>query len=180
MTGETVLLDTCVAINLAATNLLNEMSRALRTGFVMVDVAAAELGYLRDEVGGEIVRTPINLDEYVIQGTMNIVPLTDDELLRYVQLATVLDDGEAATIAVAQVRGVEMATDDRKARRICAELGVLEPRRSLSILRAYAEAVSMEEQAVRESLLRVRTRASFRPRSSDPNYKWWSLHMGEE
>jgi hypothetical protein len=50
-----------------------------------------------------------------------------------VRLATIVDDGEAATLAVAEARGLQLATDDRKARRVCAELGLPEPIRSLHL-----------------------------------------------
>jgi predicted nucleic acid-binding protein len=145
----------------------------------MADRAALEIGYLRDEVGGEISQTPINLDQYSTYGTVRVL-LEEGELLQYVQLAAMVDDGEAATIAIARSRGLAMATDDRKARRVCAELGMPEPKRSLSILRAYAEAASLNDRSIRERLIRVRSRASFRPGQSDPDHKWWSSHVGED
>jgi len=43
-------------------------------------------------------------------------------------------DGEAATIAIAAERGIPLATDDRKARRVCIELQSAEPMRTLSIM----------------------------------------------
>lgn len=180
MAGETVLLDTCVAINLFATDDLDEISRVLDMSFLMADRAAAEMGYLRDDLGGEIVQTPIDLDRYSRSGTVRILSLAEGELPQYVQLAAMVDDGEAATIAIAQSRKLAMATDDRKARRVCAEMGLSEPKRSLAILRAYAQAAALTDQGVRERLIRVRSRASFRPGQSDPDYKWWSLHVGEE
>ncbi|MGW4291749.1 hypothetical protein ACWEH1_01640 [Micromonospora chersina] len=180
MPDESLLLDACVAINLVATDDLVEISRALGTTFLMVDQAASEIGYLRDEVRGEIVKTPIDMADYTRTGEMQFVSLNDDELVQYVELAATVDDGEAATIAVARSRGLQMATDDRKARRICGELGMLPPKRSLAILHAYADAVALNEQAIRDRLIRVRTRASFRPGQADPDYKWWSSYVGED
>jgi len=146
----------------------------------MVDQAAAELGYLRDEVGGQIVQTPIDLRPYLSSGTMRFLSLTERELPRYVRLATVVDDGEAATLAIAESRGLQLATDDRKARRVCVELGLPEPIRSLHILRSYADAAALSEQAVRERLIRIRDRANFQPGRADPDYKWWCAHVSEE
>ncbi len=46
-------------------------------------------------------------------------------------------DGEAATMAVAAARSIPLATDDRKARRVCTEeLHLPEPGRTLGILRS--------------------------------------------
>jgi len=176
----TILLDACVAINLMAAEDLDSIGRALGTDFLMADQAAAEIGYLRDEIGGQIVRTPINLRPHLASGAMRFLSLTDKELPQYVRLAAMVDDGEAATLAIAESRGLQLATDDRKARRVCAELGLPEPIRSLYLLRSYADAAALSEQAVRERLVRIRDRASFRPRRMDPDFKWWSAHAGEE
>jgi predicted nucleic acid-binding protein len=177
---ESLLLDACVAINLAATGDLFEISRVLEMTFFMVDQAASEIGYLRDEVRGEIVRTPIDIESYTHAGKFKVLSLNDDELMQYVELAAIVDDGEAATIAIARSRGLQMATDDRKARRVCGELGMLSPRRSLAIMRAFSDAAKLDEQEIRARLIRIRSRASFRPGQVDPDYKWWSSHVGEE
>jgi predicted nucleic acid-binding protein len=178
--AEAVVLDTCVAINLFATGDLGEIGRVLDTIFLMADRAAAEMGYLRDDVGGEVMQTPIDLARYSRSGTVQILSLAEGDLPQYVKLAAMVDDGEAATIAIAQSRKLAMATDDRKARRVCAELGLPEPKRSLAILRAYAQAAALTDQGIRERLIRVKSRASLRPGQPDPDYKWWSLHVGEE
>jgi predicted nucleic acid-binding protein len=180
VSDHSVLLDACVVINLVATGALDAIARVLGTGFLMVDQVAAEIGYLRDEIGGQIVRTPIDLRPYLLSGTMRFLSLTEKELPQYVRLATLVDDGEAATLAIAESRGLQLATDDRKARRVCVELGLPEPVRSLHLLRSYADAAALGEQAVRERLIRIRDRASFRPGPADPDFKWWSAHVGEE
>jgi len=174
-----LLLDACVAINLAATGNVESIAQVLSTTFLIVDQAASEMGYLRDEVDGQLVQTPIDLNRYVTAGAVQLLSLNDGELDQYVALAAVVDDGEAATITIAASRGLLMATDDRKARRVCTEQGVLEPVRSLNILHSYADAASLNEESIRELLVRIRSRASFRPPSVDPDYKWWSSHVGE-
>jgi predicted nucleic acid-binding protein len=84
-----------------------------------------------------------------------------------------VDDGEAATIAVAAERGIPLATDDRKARRVCAELQLAEPMRTLGILHSYADAVRLQPAQLRNLLVKIRDRASFQPPRSDPDHKWW-------
>lgn len=180
MLDESVLLDACVAINLIATDDLVAIGQVLGTTFLMVDQAATEIGYLRDEVAGDVVQTPIDLSRYSASGVMRFLSLEEDELGQYVKLAAVVDDGEAATIAVARSRELQMVTDDRKARRVCADLGMSTPIRSLTILHAYADAASLDHEGVRERLMRVRRRASFRPGQSDPDYKWWSSYVRED
>lgn len=175
-----LLLDACVAVNLAATDSVESIARALDTVFLMVAQAAAEVGFLRDQVDGRLVKTKIDLNRYVSVGVMRTLSLDAAELEQYIELAALVDDGEAATIAVAATRHIQMATDDRKARRVCERYGLPQPIRSLSILRSYADAAALSRESVREQLIRVRSRASFRPPHADPDHKWWSLHVAED
>jgi predicted nucleic acid-binding protein len=84
-----------------------------------------------------------------------------------------VDDGEAATIALAVHRGLQLATDDRKARKLCTGLDIPEPRRTLALLRAYADALTLRPDQLRDLLINIRDRASFQPPRSDPDHKWW-------
>jgi predicted nucleic acid-binding protein len=167
-----LLLDACIVINLAATNRLHHIAQALSFTFTLVQQAAAEVGYLRDTANGDIVLTPIDLTRYDSE-CLEIISLTPPEYPRYVELARAVDDGEAATIAVAVERAMPLATDDRKARRLCAELQVQEPMRTLGILHAYADATQLPHAELRDLLINVRDRASYQPPRSDPDRKWW-------
>ena len=133
-----LLLDACVVINLAATDHLPHIAQAAEVTFTLVRQAAAEVGYLRDLTDGELTLTPIDLGFYD-GATLEITGLTPAEYPLYVDLARTVDDGEAATIAVAAERGIPLATDDRKARRVCAGLQLAEPIRTLDILHSYAD-----------------------------------------
>ena len=70
-------------------------------------------------------------------------------------------------------RNLQLATDDRKARRLCSELQVPEPLRTLDLLRSYADAARLQHPQLRSLLLGIRDRASFLPPRSDPDQKWW-------
>jgi predicted nucleic acid-binding protein len=172
-----LLLDACVAINLAAAAGLDQIADALQVTFVVVAQAASEAGYLRDTVEGTTVSTPINLDQFASSETLELRDLAPEELELYLELASIVDDGEAATIAVAVHHRIEIATDDRRARRLCAEKGVAEPVRTVALLHAYAETARLKNDEVRQMLIRVRDRASFLPARSDPDLKWWNDHI---
>jgi predicted nucleic acid-binding protein len=174
-----LLLDSCVAINLMATDSVERIVQVLDTTFLMVDQAASDMGHLRDEIDGELVTTPIEVNRYVSHGVVQLLSIKETELEPYLELATLVDDGEAATIAIAASRRLQIATDDRKARRVCASYGIPDPARTLGILRAYADAVSLTDTAIRAQLRQVLTRASYRPSRRDPDYKWWSSHVEE-
>lgn len=172
-----LLLDACVAINLAAAARLNQMADSLQLTFMIVDQAASEAGYLRDVVDGATVLTPINLNQFAPSETLEICRLAPSELPLYLDLASIVDDGEAATIAVAIHQRIDLATDDRRARRLCAERHLAEPERTASLLHAYAEATGLKNDELREMLVHVRDRASFLPARSDPHLKWWNDHI---
>jgi predicted nucleic acid-binding protein len=172
-----LLLDACVAINLAAAAGLDQIANALQVTFIIVSQAASEAGYLRDIVKGTAVLTPINLDQFASSETLEIRELAPGELALYLELASVVDDGEAATIALAIHQRIDLATDDRRARRLCAERGLAEPARTGALLQAYGEAAQLTNDEVRQMLIRVRDRASFLPARSDPHLKWWNDHI---
>jgi predicted nucleic acid-binding protein len=167
-----LLLDACVAINLAATDRLPQIAQATDVTFTIVRQAVQEVGHLRDVADGQTILTPISLSHYD-SATLEIVGLAQPEYSLYVDLARTVDDGEAATIAVAAKRSLPLATDDRKARRVCTEIGLPEPARTLGILHAYADAASLPKAQLREILVKVRDRASFQPPRNDPDQKWW-------
>lgn len=167
-----LLLDACVAINLAATDRLQHIAQAVDVTFTMVGQAATEVGYLRDIVDGDFIRTPIDLGQHAAD-TLQIITLTPPEYPLYIRLARDVDDGEAATIALAVHRGLQLATDDRKARKLCTSLDIPEPRRTLALLRAHAETVALPPDQLRDLLIKIRDRASFQPPRSDPDHKWW-------
>jgi predicted nucleic acid-binding protein len=167
-----LLLDACIAINLAATYRLPHIAQLIDVTFALASQAAAEVGYLRDIADGKPVRTPIDLGQHAVD-TLEIIELTPAEYPVYLSLALEVDDGEAATIAVAAQRGLPLATDDRKARRLCTQLGIPEPLRTLGLLRAYADAAELPQAQLRDLLGQIRDRASFQPPRSDPDLKWW-------
>ncbi len=175
--AHTVLLDTCVVINLAATDRLDDIARRLDITFQLTRQAAAEVGHLRDIIDGEFVHTRIDLDAHAGIGTLQIIDLAPFEYSLYIELAKIVDDGEASTIAVAAARLHSLATDDRKARRLCAERQLPEPTRTLALIRRYVEAGGLSHSAVRDLLVKIRERASFLPPRGDPDYKWWLDHI---
>jgi predicted nucleic acid-binding protein len=172
-----LLLDACTAINLAATDHLQAIAENINDTFILVQQAAAEVGYLRDIAGGKLTLTPIDQSLYT-GDTLEVTDLTPPEYPIYLHLARTVDDGEAATIAVAVQRGLQLATDDRKARRVCAELGIPDPQRTLALLHSFANTAGLQQSQLRDLFVKLRDRASFQPPRSDPDRKWWEDHIG--
>jgi predicted nucleic acid-binding protein len=177
MPRASLLLDACVAINLAATDRLQHIAGTLDVTFALTRQAAAEVGHLRDIINGDLVSTPINLSQHTSEGILQIIDLAPSEYPLYLNLASIVDDGEAATIAAAAQRNLQLATDDRKARRLCAERHIPEPLRTLALMHTYTDTAGLDRDHVREFLTRIRDRASFQPPRADPDHKWWSDHL---
>lgn len=176
MTRRTLLLDACVAINLAATDDLERIADALNLTFGMVQQAADEVGHLRDMIDGKVTLIPIGLTIPIANGKLLRLELGPPEVAVYLELAAIVDDGEAATVAVAMHRGLDIATDDRRARRLCQERNLNEPVRTVALLHDYARAAHLTDHEIRAALASVRSRASFQPARTDPDIKWWNEH----
>jgi hypothetical protein len=172
-----LLLGACIAINLAATDDFRRIAETANVTFVLTQQAVGEVGYLRDLRNGKVVATHINLSQHATNGTIQIIDLDPAEYPLYLELARIVDDGEAATIAVAALRNLPLATDDRKARRLCAERQIPEPLRTLALIHAYADTAQLPPAEIRSLLIKIRDRASFQPQRSDPDHKWWSDHI---
>ncbi|WP_028708700.1 hypothetical protein [Propionicicella superfundia] len=177
--GIPIVVDACVLINLEATGHLDAIVRMLDLDMVVTEPARAEVGSLRGEVDGITQTFPIQLEHHIGSGALTVTALKPEELSTYVELALELGDGEASSIAVAANRGLAIATDDRKARRVSLERGLAEPKRTTRILRDYCNRARCESPVVRGLLQAIQHRASFVPPRSDPDHDWWRTHIGE-
>lgn len=172
-----ILLDTCCLLNLYATGRMAEILNALPERFAVVDHVVTESLYIRrsgepdDEDGTEQVA----LQPLIDAGLLEVLHVeTDDEAASFVAFAAELDDGEAMTCALALHRNAIVATDDRKARRICSSLTPPLPvRTTATMIHVWANARQISAEVLRQILSDVRERARFAPGRHDPLHAWW-------
>ncbi len=117
-----VVADASVIINLNATGCVRAILDALPQSVLVTEKVASELAEGKAS-GRSDADALFALSE---SGAVDIVTLTDIELQHFTSLVNgpapeTLDDGEAATIAVALGRSGAALIDERKAHRICAE-----------------------------------------------------------
>ncbi|HVW79364.1 MAG TPA: hypothetical protein VHB69_00285 [Mycobacteriales bacterium] len=147
------------------------MAQALGVRLMCAAQAAAEALFLHEETDDGPVPVPVELHD------IEIVELAPHELADYISLAVSLDDGEAATLALARSRGWPVVTDDRKAIRIA---GSLRPAVRIldtpALLKLLARALRLDDAAIANTLRMVEERASFVPSRSSPDAEWWSQH----
>ncbi|MFY9619451.1 MAG: hypothetical protein WAQ99_06535 [Pyrinomonadaceae bacterium] len=118
----------------------------------------------------------IDLSPLIDNRTLEICEIENqEEELLYVDFAAVLDDGEAMSLAIALARDLDLVTDEQKARKLfLKEVG--HPRRLIStpqLLRKWEDARELSPERIRVALLKIETRARYRPPLADPDYRWW-------
>jgi predicted nucleic acid-binding protein len=173
ITDRPAVIDTCVLINILATDRVAEIVRVVAPVVMVCPAVAEESLYLRPfEAEGR--PEPVDLQKLIAAGILTPCPMEEGaEVDLYVAYAEDLDDGEAMSLAIAQSRNLALATDERKALRLARqnapELSIIT---TTEIIHTWAEGREPSEvTAVVHSIL---TRARFRPADSDPLAQWWN------
>jgi hypothetical protein len=85
-----------------------------------------------------------------------------------------MDDGEAMTCALAMHRQCDVATDDRKARRVLSGRAPHVPIIStLAIVKQWAELACIARGELKATLLSIWSGANYYPGEREPLYAWW-------
>lgn len=171
-----VILDACVLLNLLASSEAESIIRATMHNCLICEAVAKEAMHLRtDSLEGEIFETA-RVDDLVQMGLIGICSIENSqEESMYVNYACRVGDGEAMSIAIAEMRGYRFATDDRKARRVFQQ-AITENNRLVftsDIVRLWAEQEIIAMERLKSVLSNIRRRATFLPPKGDPNFNWW-------
>lgn len=166
-----IALDADVLMNLLATDRLEEILAANGFRGVVGPRTRAETVYLNPRVPGA-PRDTIDLVPHIVAGSIVTTALNEDETATYIRFAAEVDDGEAQVLAVGLHRGLVVATDDRRARRVAAREAVkLLSTPELILVWAHRSGRSINE--VRQAVLDIEMRARYRPRTADTNRAEW-------
>ena len=121
----TLVVDTSTVINLHASAHGKAILSALPAEVIVPDVVARELEKETSRSTGES-----DFVNYLARcGLITIVVMSDDETETFLKLTSIspsLDDGEAATIAIAVSRNLIPVLDERKGRKRAAAMSMLE------------------------------------------------------
>ena len=162
-------------INLAASNVpLRELARPNQVTFTMARIAAEEVLYLAP-IGTAGTREEIDVMGYTPRGDLRLTELRPPEWSTFLKLAQQVDDGEAATIAIANERNWPLATDDRKAQRLArANTPPLKFVTTTTLLRCWATENDEPAPRISAALRNIEARGAFAPRRNDPDRAWWN------
>jgi predicted nucleic acid-binding protein len=175
---ECIILDACCIINLYASKRIEEILSVIPKS---VCVAA----YVKDE---EILRTydissnaaeDIDLQSLIDHGILRLVDLDlETEAEARVNFATVLDDGEAVTGAIALHRNWAIATDDKAAINVFArEASHLQIITSPELVKYWVDMTQPSFETVNVCLQNITVGASYRPGTKHPLYEWWQSYI---
>jgi hypothetical protein len=121
-----------------------------------------------------VVPVAVDFRPLIDAGILFLTDLAGEvELDRFVQLAGVIDDCEAACLAIAAVRGLTLATDDRRAIQVATDLGVSVVT-TPELLKNWKECASPAQPEVTEAILRIEKYGRFRPHSTSAYAHWWA------
>ena len=177
-----ILLDACCLLNLYATGRMRDIAIALSHRLAVVDyVLEEEALFVWGSLGGESREkpVPVDLSPWVTEGLIQVLSLEhQEEEENFVDLAALIDDGEAMTGALALYRGCALATDDRKARRILSERApTLQLISTLDLLKQWADQSSISRADLRAAMSAMQSGASYIPGDEDSLFKWWRSIM---
>lgn len=126
-----------------------------------------------EEDKSKLVKTTINLAPIIQAGLIHDCDLEgQDETELFVQMATKLDDGEAACFAIAKTRGWLLATDDRPTENLAKKHGlpiVTTP----ELVKRWADKANISEDGLAKVLWNIQTYAHYFPRKSMAMHTWW-------
>ena len=169
------LLDSSTLINVMASKHARSILEVFGGQARICGAVRVEALFLRSEAPGEAPEH-ILLEPLLEEGFLKHVDLAGpEEEALYVEFAADLDDGEAMTLAIAHQRGMAVATDDRKARRLAEQRVVppLELLRTSEIIHRWAHEKNIPREDLRTVLSRIESTARFTPPNDDPLRGWW-------
>jgi predicted nucleic acid-binding protein len=171
-----LLIDTCVLINLLASSEISGILRVAAQQAYICTIVKNESLYLKTDDPEEGL-APVNLKPLIDEGLLAVCDFENEaEEQLFVNYASILDDGEAMSLALAQARNWHLATDERKARRVFLEAtgGDEELLTNTSVvIKAWADSQRIDTERLKRVLMAIETRARYRPPKWDEHHEWW-------
>ena len=173
------IVDACCLINVYASGNPLEILRALAGEVFVPDVVKHESLFIRredDQDKSVLISQAIDLSDALADGVLRECKLeSEQEADEFVRLASILDDGEAACMALAKCRSWIVATDDRKALRVAQAEGV-PTITTPEIIKRWADSRSIEVGGLTDVVRKIERYAKFIPHKNAVLFSWWEQH----
>ncbi len=172
-----VILDACGILNLYASGQFESILTSIPNEWYVPLAVERESQHYRqpDPTDHEkLIKVPIDLLPTINGGLLSRCNCEgDEETDLYIQLAARIgDDGESMGLAIAKCRGWSVLTDDKKARRIAQELGVVVIN-TTTIIRQWAESTQLGVADLAVALAAINRYANYKPGRGTENFDWW-------
>ena len=158
-------------MNLLATEESADILQSLKLVLVVPPSVSQEAIYIEGIEAGS-ARLQIDLTPLEKAGLLVNASLSDEEADLTVELARLVDDGEAEVIAVGLCRRLVVATDDRKARRLAIERGA-DLLSTPEILQRWHVVAEISDERIVRAVALVSRRSRYIPPQSHELRDWW-------
>ena len=174
-----LLLDASCLLNLYATGQLRAISATIDVQLHVADYVLEQEAiytWLPDATSGQDEPVLVDVSPLIEDGLLHVTGLESiNEQATFVELAALVDDGEAVTGALAFHRGCAIATDDRKARRVFGErIPSVQMVSTLDLLKQWADLGRITDTDLRTAMIAMRSGASYIPSRRDSLFEWWA------
>lgn len=179
---DTLILDSCCLLNLYASGqmgpILTTLAEQVRVAAYVQEVEALRV-YVVSKRAEPRATERVKLEPFIEAGLLQIVALENEgEKQLFATLAAQrLDDGEAISLALAIERGWGIATDDKRAQRICEQnypqVGVVS---TPQLLKHWADVAHPATALLAQTLASIEARANYLVGRRDPLYAWWQAN----
>jgi predicted nucleic acid-binding protein len=170
-----LILDACTLINLHACRRMESIVGSIPGQVKIATQVYDECRLDPFDPDDEIVERT-DLARLIERGALTVVTfLTNAELNSFAAFAIALDDGEAATLALAVHRGWTVVTDDRAAiRELAGQAPLLS---TLDLVKTWADTVNIARDVLAATLADLRVRGRYVPNKSHLLWSWWNQHL---
>lgn len=171
--------DSSVLLNLLAADCLEEIVSETEWEIAICTAVRNETKKLRDTDTGEMVT--IDIEPLIASGIIQLIEMDDEnEPTLYVQQASIVDDGEAMSIAIAANRGLELAIDDKQAlNHVKRTFPNVQLWTTPEILKHWSDTADVTIERLRDAIVNIETRSRYFPAKSHILANWWRTAKSE-
>ena len=177
MASSSEILDACALINLYASKFMSEIISSRPAQCYVVEQVLQESLFIRrpSDTGVGFDKEPLALTSLFDSDQIRTVELqSEEEKGSFVNFALQIDDGEAATIAIAISRQMQVVTDDKKTIRLLKrETPGTACFSTLEVIKTWSEECLVGFDATKAALSNVLKYANYRPGKGHPLFEWW-------
>ncbi|MCH7919913.1 MAG: hypothetical protein IH892_12435 [Planctomycetes bacterium] len=172
-------IDSCCLINLYASQHLSEIVTASIDQAMIPKEVLDESLYVKQQCADtldELILVEVDIAPLIAGGVLQVTaPSGTAELESFIRLAGIIDDGEAACLAIASNRDATLATDDRRAIRVASDLGV-PVSTTPKLIAEWMNRTSPKRHLVTDVIRCIEQYGRFRPHPNSPDRGWWEEH----